>query len=341
MSLRVLHYVDSSRPGGIESHLAGLLPALRAAGVDARLLFHADHGPHPLRDLLDAEGVPHAALRGGLGALAAWLRRECPAILHTHGYKAALLGRAARGLGGPPVVSTMHSGELGTGRVRLYNALDTATARLARIIAVSPALQARFPGATLVANGVALPPDPAPPGEAVGFVGRLAEEKDPLAFADLARRFPGRRFVAFGDGPLRADTAAAAPPNLALRGAVPSMTPHWAEIGLLVMPSRFEGLPMAALEAMARGIPVAAYDVGALPGLLGEGHGFRAPPGDLEALAAGVARWIDLDAAARRALGARTRARIAADYGVEACARGVIAVYDALLGQRARHAAPA
>ena len=337
----VLHYVDSSRPGGIESHLAGLLPALRAAGVDARLLLHADHGPHPLRDQLAAAGVPLATLSGGFRGLLARLRAERPAILHTHGYKAGLLGRAARLFGGPPVVSTMHSGDLGTGRVRLYNALDVATAPLARLIVVSPALQARFPGATLIANGVALPSDPPPPGEAIGFVGRFAEEKGPALFADLARRFPESRFVAFGDGPLHAAVAAAAPPNLSLRGGVPSMAPHWSEIGLLVMPSRFEGLPMAALEAMARRIPVAAYAVGALPDLLGEGCGFLAPPRDLAALAGQVARWRTLDPAARQALGDRARHRIAADYGVDACARATMAVYADVLGGVERLSCPA
>jgi glycosyltransferase involved in cell wall biosynthesis len=327
-----LHYVDSSRPGGIESHLAGLLPALRAAGVDARLLLHADHGPHPLRDQLAATGVPHATLSGGFSALVARLRAERPVLLHTHGYKAGLLGRAARLFGGPPVVSTMHSGDLGTGRVRLYNSLDAATARLARLIAVSPALQARFPGATLIANGVALPPDPMPPGDAIAFVGRFAEEKGPEVFAALARRFPDRRFVAFGDGPLHAAVAASAPPNLSLRGSVPSMAPHWAGIGLLVMPSRFEGLPMAALEAMARRVPVAAFAVGALPDLLGESHGFLAPPGDLDGLAAQIARWGALDVGARRALEERARARIAADYGVQACAHATIALYTDVAG---------
>lgn len=332
MSLSVLHYVDSSRPGGIESHLAGLLPALRAAGVDARLLLHADYGPHPLRERLAADGVPCAALHGGFRDLVGTLRRSRPSILHTHGYKAGLLGRAARPFGGPPVVSTMHSGDLGAGRVRLYNGLDAATAGLSRLIAVSPALQARFPGSTFIANGVAVPPGPVSAGEAVGFVGRLSEEKGPLAFAALAAQAPALRCVAFGDGPLRADMAAAAPPNLALRGAVPSMDPHWNGIGLLVMPSRFEGLPMAALEAMARGIPVAAFAVGALPQLLRDGCGFCVPPGDLAGLGDAIAGWAALDQAARRALSVRVRARIQADYSIAACVRATIAVYDSIPG---------
>jgi glycosyltransferase involved in cell wall biosynthesis len=333
MTIRVVHYVDSSGPGGIESHLAALLPALRAAGVDAQLALHANYGPHPLREALDAAGVPHRTLSTGFGGLRSLLRADLPALLHTHGYKAGLLGRAARLLGGPPVVSTMHSGDLGSGRVGLYNRLDAATARLSELIVVSAALSKRHPTATLIPNGVTIPGEAQPPGAAIGFVGRLSPEKGPLAFAEMAAARPDARFVAFGDGPLRAELSATAPANLDLRGAVPSMDAHWPEIGLLVMPSVFEGLPMAALEAMARGTPVAAYAVGGLPELLCDGCGFLAPPGDRAALADAVRAWAAMGLADRGALSARARARVEARFGIAACAEATASVYRRTLAR--------
>jgi glycosyltransferase involved in cell wall biosynthesis len=330
----VWHYVDSSQPGGIETHLAALLPALRAMGVHTELMLHADYGPHPLRDALDAAGVPHRSL-GGFTALHRALRADRPAILHTHGYKAGLLGRLARLLGGPPVVSTMHSGGIAHGKVAVYEALDRATAPLAKLIAVSRPLAERHPAATFIPNGIALPPEPPAPGEAIAFVGRLSEEKGPVAFARLAARFgpsrPDLRFVAFGDGPLRTEAEAAACGHVQFRGSVPDMEPHWVEVGLLVMPSRFEGLPMAALEAMARGIPVAAHAVGALPGLVAEGRGWCVPPGDGEAFAAAVAAWAGLDRGTRQALAARNRAHVAAAHAVADTARATADVYAAVL----------
>jgi glycosyltransferase involved in cell wall biosynthesis len=336
MSGAVWLCLDSAGPGGVETHLAALAPALRRAGVPAEVIFLADHGPHPLRGLLDAAGAPWRALEGGLRGFAAAVARDRPALLHSHGYKAALCARALRLAGGPPVVSTMHSGGFGRGRVGLYNRLDHLTSGLSRLIAVSPALGARYPGAALIENGIDLPPDPPPPGEAVAFVGRLSEEKGPVAFARLAAARPERRWLVFGDGPLRAEAEAAACGAAEFRGAVASMAPHWDEVGLLVMPSRFEGLPMAALEAMARGRPVAAYAVGGLPGLLGEGRGFHAPPGDEAALAAAVERWRAMTPAARAALGRACRDHVAARHGMEACARATLAVYEAALGRPSR-----
>jgi hypothetical protein len=336
MSGAVWLCVDSAGPGGVETHLAALAPALRRAGVAAEVVFLADHGPHPLRGLLDSAGAPWRVLGRGLRGLAAAVARERPALLHSHGYKAALFARALRLKGGPPVVSTMHSGGFGRGRVGLWNRLDHLTAGLSRLIAVSPALAARYPGASLIENGIEPPPDPPQPGDAVAFVGRLSEEKDPVAFARLARARPEGRWLVFGDGPLRAEAEAAAAGAAEFRGAVSSMASHWEEVGLLVMPSRFEGLPMAALEAMARGRPVAAYAVGGLPGLLGEGRGFLAPPGDEAALSAAVGRWRAMPAEAKAALGHACRAHIAERHGVEDCARATLAVYEAALGRPLR-----
>lgn len=343
MSGAVWLCVDSAGPGGVETHLAALAPALRRAGVAAEVVFLADHGPHPLRDLLDAAGAPWRTLGGGLRGFAAAVARDRPALLHSHGYKAALFARALRLLGGPPVVGTMHSGGFGRGRVGVWNRLDHLTTGLSRLIVVSPALVARYPGAALIQNGIDLPPDTPPPGAAVAFVGRLSEEKGPVAFARLAAARPvaarsAEPWLVFGDGPLRAEAEAAAGGAAAFRGAVASMAARWDEIGLLVMSSRFEGLPMAALEAMARGRPVAAYAVGGLPGLLAEGRGFLAPPGDEAALAAAIDRWRALSPAAKAALGRACRAHVAERHGMEACARGVVAFYEAALRRPARPA---
>ena len=136
--------VDSAGPGGVETHLAALAPALRRAGVPAEVVFLADHGRHPLRDLLDEAGTPWRVLGGGLPGFAAAVRRGRPKLLHSRGYKAALYARALRLQGGPPVVGTMHSGGFGRGCVGLWNRLDHLTTWLSRPIVVSPALAARM-----------------------------------------------------------------------------------------------------------------------------------------------------------------------------------------------------
>ncbi len=79
----------------------------------------------------------------------------------------------------------------------------------------------------------------------------------------------------------------------------------YAGADLLVLPSRSETYGMVVTEALARGIPVVAADVGGVPEALGHGAGgdrpgALVPPGDPVALAAALRAWLG-DAVLRRA----------------------------------------
>ena len=327
--------LDSRGMGGIESHVAELAAGLCAAGERVRVLFLADHGPHPLRARLERDGVAWEALPGGFALLLARLRSGRPSIPHTHGYKANLLGRVAAFLAGGAVVASYHAGEKPPGLLAWYDRADRWSSFLGGRIAVSRPILARLPwGGTLVPNFVALP-DAATGGQAdtVGFVGRMEYEKGPDLFCAVAERVPDCAFVAFGDGSMLA-TLRAANTRVDFRGARQGMDGEWQNIGLLAVTSRAEGLPLAVLEAMAHGVPVAAFAVGALPEVITDGlNGFLAPPGDLGALAACVARWRAGD---RAALGKAARETVAARFGRAAGIAAIRACYAARRRARAR-----
>jgi glycosyltransferase involved in cell wall biosynthesis len=320
--------LDSRGFGGIESHVAELAAGLRAAGQSPRVVLLQDHGPHPLTARLQDEAVPFDILPGGFRALLNHLRAERPALLHTHGYKANLLGRLASRLTGTPCVASFHAGERPSGRLALYDTLDRWSAGLNVSIAVSRPIQSRLPwGGELVPNFVALPPEPeGEPPLSVAFVGRLSAEKGPDLFATLSQMAPGPRFEMFGDGPMRAEIKA---PGLVMRGALPGMSKAWAGIGLLAITSRAEGLPLAALEAMAHGVPVAAFRLGGLPELItDERDGFLATPGDLPWLAHAVQKWASMGPAQRRAMGNAARATIAERFSRAAGVSRILGIYE-------------
>src|ERR671936_2851919 len=61
-------------------------------------------------------------------------------------------------------------------------------------------------------------------------------------------------------------------------------------------PSLHEGFPLAALEAMASGLPIVASDTGGLPEMVDDGRtGFLVPVGDAEALAQRLALLLSDD----------------------------------------------
>ena len=73
-------------------------------------------------------------------------------------------------------------------------------------------------------------------------------------------------------------------------GRVAPVAPVLERAEVVVVPSFGEGFGMVALEAMERGRPVIASDVGGLPEIVADGRtGLLVPPGDVEALARAIA----------------------------------------------------
>jgi glycosyltransferase involved in cell wall biosynthesis len=102
---------------------------------------------------------------------------------------------------------------------------------------------------------------------------------------------------------------------------------------LVVVPSRFEGFGLPATEAMACGAPLVATTAGALPEVVGDDGGMLVPPDDPPALAAAIQTLIE-QPEARRALGARARARVEREYAWPRVAERTVQEYRAVLAER-------
>ena len=270
--MQIIHLVDSGGMGGIERHIEIVCAAQRAIGLDARVLLIDDHAENTWPAGLSARDLPHA-FAGGAGRLAHALRNRNPGLVHTHGYKAGVLGRIICCVLRIPVVSAFHAGEIGAFPVSLYQRIDILTSRLAPKIAVSAQIAARLPKPVYLVENFA----PAPVGDlaaplpgVIAFVGRLSIEKGPDLFCELAAQAPRdeHQWVMYGDGPMRHELENKYYNYVTFRGLVTDMDSQWADIGLLVMTSRAEGLPYAALEALSHGVPLLAHGVGGLPDLL-------------------------------------------------------------------------
>lgn len=123
----------------------------------------------------------------------------------------------------------------------------------------------------------------------VGFVGRLAAEKELPLLRELSER-PGVRLLVVGDGPERARLTRALPAARfagVLRGEELAATV--ASLDVMVHPGRHETFCQSAQEGLASGVPVVAVDAGGPRDLVVHGvSGLLVPPGDGPALAAAV-----------------------------------------------------
>ncbi len=100
----------------------------------------------------------------------------------------------------------------------------------------------------------------------IGFVGRLAEQKNVGALIEALVGLKNTRLRLIGDGPLRDQLhvqAASLNVPVEMLGSVPhhELPRLLAECEIFVLPSLYEGLPKALLEAMSAGVPVIASRV--------------------------------------------------------------------------------
>lgn len=325
--ITIFQLIDSRSIGGIETHILNLCLWLSQNGYCTKVLFLRDYGSrHPLEPQLERANIAFIKLNKHTD-LSNIIKRE-PCLLSTHGYKAGLIGRFYGQLCNTPVVSTFHSGDLGKGRLRLYTFLDELSAQLSQqVISVSPEIRQRLGcPSTLIPNFVAMDNTPLSTGKQVAFVGRLSYEKGPDLFANITARLSGEHQThVYGDGVMRAELEH--DKHLQFHGNVP-MERHWHNIGLLCITSRHEGLPLAALEAMARGIPVISFNVGALPQLISHGNnGWVVRRDDLRGFENAIHTWLSMPLLERHATACAAQALIKRKYSSDVVCPKIVDIY--------------
>lgn len=169
-----------------------------------------------------------------------------------------------------------------------------------------------------------------PGARLVGLVGRIDPMKDHETFLRAAALLraddPGLRFACIGPGagPL-AEGLRALAAQLGLEGALVwagargDMPAVYAALDVLALSSRGEGFPNVLGEAMACGVPCVATDVGDAARIIGD-TGVVVPPGDPQALAAGLHRLLAESVELRHERGERCRGRIVREFPLGAMA---------------------
>jgi glycosyltransferase involved in cell wall biosynthesis len=285
--VRVLHIIDSFELGGAQTALLNLVGAIDRDRYQPEVA--CMHGRGVFWNAFAALGIPVHSLSPRkwlplyLWRLARLLRAESFSIVHCHLFGANWIAKPLAALLGVPVrINHDQCNDILRHQSRAALALDRFTNRWSsHICAVSASTQhfllARegvpVDRISLVYNGVdlsrfvsAAERPRAKPFIVLG-VGRLSAQKNFELFLEAAsqisREFPETRFQIAGTGPeeriLHAQAAALGlGDRVTFLGHVDDTRALYARAHALLMTSRFEGTPLAVLEAMAMRVPIVA-----------------------------------------------------------------------------------
>jgi glycosyltransferase involved in cell wall biosynthesis len=321
--------INTSCDGSLPKRLAvGVLGVLRAAWV-----VFATPGA-----LVHVHSASYGSfLRKSLVVLAARLRGR-PVLLHIHGGGFSSFAEC-----GPPLRKTWVSAVL-----KQADAICVVSSRTMQTV---HRLQ---PGArtSIVPNPVTLlcGDRTDPRQRRVLFLGRLGATKGTDVLLQAIRILQtadiSAEFVLAGDGEV--DKTRAIVQTLPDPAAV--HVPGWLDAeavhGLLhrssvfCLPSRFEGMPMALLQAMSHGLACVVTPVGGMADIVDDGvNGLVVPEDDPEAVAIALGVLL-ADAGIRSRLGERAADAVGQSYSLETVMRRLEGIYSELSGERASHARP-
>jgi glycosyltransferase involved in cell wall biosynthesis len=274
---------------------------------------------------------------GAVRALSKWLRARRIAILHTCDLYANIVGLAAGALSHVPVRIGSRRGIVSPVATRGLLAMQRAAYLAAhRIVANSEAAATRLrhegiaaASIDVIPNGIdvaAFPLSRRSTQKTITTIAnlRIGKAHDVLleAAALVLKRHPDARFRIVGDGPLGPELDAQAralgiSAHVDFLGARDDVPEQLRSSDVFAFPSLMEAFPNGVMEAMAAGLPVVATDVGGIPELVEhDANGLLVPPGDAQALAAGILRFLD-DRAHADACGRAARQMMAARYSYE------------------------
>ncbi len=264
--------------------------------------------------------------------LVAVIRRERVDIVHTHSSVDAWLGGMAGRLAGIPVVRSRHVSisirrRLNPVYTLLVDRVVTSGEAIRRLViagGVPPAKVVPIPAGVDLAEfsrrdtgdrvrrefGLTRPVI----GSIAMFRGSKGHDLLLEAFQHLRGEFPEARLLLVGDG-IRRQWVESLARERGLTGAV-TFTGFREDVPdllgamdcFVLASTRTEGVPQSLLQAMAAGVPVVASAVGGIPEVIEDGAtGLLVPPGDPDALAAGIGAVLkDSESARRRSAAART-----------------------------------
>ncbi|HWU97635.1 MAG TPA: glycosyltransferase [Oxalicibacterium sp.] len=361
--MKILHVEAGKHYYGGARQVAYIMEGLAQRGVEN---FLACPIGAEIADAVGKTAQVHQLAMGGdtdfgmAWRLAKLIRTVQPDIVHLHSRRGADLwgGIAARLTGTPCILSRRVDNPESRLQValkyRLYDHVITISEGIRRVLLDEGLSPQRV---TCVRSAVDAAPYLNPVDRAafrrefslpdqsiiIGMVAQLIPRKGHRylieAVASLRGSFPDLRVLLFGKGPLQSELENEIEKNglgdIIRFAGFRNDLPQWlGGLDILAHPADMEGLGVSLLQASAAAVPIVTSRAGGLPEAVAENvSGLLIPPGDVPALASALRRLLE-DADLRKEMGQAGRARILAEFSIDAMVDGNLAIYRKVLADR-------
>jgi predicted dehydrogenase/glycosyltransferase involved in cell wall biosynthesis/threonine dehydrogenase-like Zn-dependent dehydrogenase len=350
---RLVLATDSRNPSGMGEHMLTLGRALKPQFDVTLAAFEGTEG-----DLLLRAADVGLAVKSILedGSFEQWLRSSGTSLLHVHagiGWEGHTLAQSGAACG-IPIIRTEHLPYLLTDSAQMEHYAQQSEV-LCHHIVVSEASRSSFAikgidpdRMTVVRNGIfALDPVGGTTRAALGIerkkilltVARFSKQKDHAtlihALPAVLAADPDAVLLLAGSGEEMGAMRAlveklALAPHVLFLGQRADIADLMAIADLLVLPSRFEGLPLAVLEAMSLGLPVVATRIGGTVEALGPGQPFLAECGNPASLSRVLIEALQ-DPERSKTIGQSGRERFGTEFSAQRMAEETAAIYRRFL----------
>lgn len=291
-TVKVLHVIARMNVGGTSRYVGDLVQNIPGSAL-ATGHVQGQEIEDSIVNHIEIIRIPHLGRRispvndfKALIELRRTIRELNPNVVHTHTFKAGLLGRLVSG--SHKRIHTFHGHlfddqSFSKFQIWVITFLEKYLARRTNVlisVGERVGVEIRSAGIGAKQHWLSIPPGVKPlilisqsearkllgldqEGFLVGWLARVTTVKNPRSLIEIARLLPEIQFVMGGGGDLLDEIQFSAPPNLNVLGWVDNVL-FWSAIDVAVSTSQNEGMPIAIIEAQMAGKPVVASDAGSV-----------------------------------------------------------------------------
>lgn len=358
----VFHIVSSSGVYGAERSILGLIKSVSEYKHRVICFNKKDGGHTAFVSELERLSIPvdvlsdkRTAIHSNAKYISNLAGKSDPLFLHGHGYKGTITAASVKKTRPHTrVLCTQHGFTRKSLKTKIYSNIETKLIKghfVDHVICVSKQIYDYYRNVGVdnrklqsITNAVEIPASIT--STSLGqskpidflYLGRLSPEKGPdlliRALQDLSSLQTDFSIKIAGNGPLLSDLQEEVShfsnrSSFEFLGFVSDPDSLIRRSKWLVLPSRTEGLPMAALEAMARGTPVIATSVGELPNLItNKSNGILVEPNNVSELTEVLEYALRLNDDDRMRMANSAHNTVLKDYSLERYGREIADIYD-------------